>query len=256
MKTTKKLLAAATALAFAMPLAADNHGSEGAFNLAIHHVHVKLGHGPKFQAGMEAYSKCLADGDYDGSYSVWQAVDGDRTGFHIVARFDMWSELDEEDEVSDACWANDEIRMGVFDHMSSWETHYAQRMPDWSQSPDDYSIVTLHNFRVEDGAEFRSMVGQVVEEMKKADYEHMGTWYDMETAGYWQPDYFVVEHYENFAAMDEERKGAGGIMRDAMGEEDADAFWDAFGETLADEKGYWAMTLQRQDSMGYTADDD
>ncbi|MBT8049617.1 MAG: hypothetical protein HKP21_05095 [Xanthomonadales bacterium] len=256
MKMTTKLTTAAVALACALPVAADNHETDAELKLAIHHVHVKMGHGAAFRAGMEAYSACLAEGGYDGDYSVWQAVDGDRTGYHIVSQFEMWAEFDEDNEVSDGCWANDEIRNGVFDHMSSWETQYAERLADWSGDAEGYTVVKLHNFRVEDGSAFRSLVGEMTGYMKEAEYEHMGTWYDVMGGGSWDADYFVVEHFENYAAMDGKRKGANGVLQDAVGEEKAEQFWDNFGETLTDEKGYWTNMLERQDSMGYSPAED
>lgn len=256
MNNAKKLLAAAVALAWTLPLAADNHEPAGNQKLAIHYVNVKMGHGMAFRAGMEAYSKCLAEGNYDDSYSVWRAVDGDRTGYHIVSSFGAWAELDENDEVSDACWEKEGMREGVFGHLSSWETHYAERMPDWSGSAEGFSVVKLHNFRVKDGEKFRSLVTEMTGYLKEAEYEHQGVWWDVESSGYWQPDYFVVEHYKNFADMDEDRKGVSGVLTDAVGEEKAKAFWDAFGEALADQKGYWTTTLARVASMGYSPDDD
>lgn len=256
MNKTTILLAAATALTWTLPVIADHHESDGTTKLAIHHVNVKMGHGPKFRAGMEAYSACLAEKGYEDSYSVWQAIDGDRTGYHIVSQFDMWAEFDEESEISDACWGNEELRDGVFTHMASWETQYAERLPDWSGEADGYTIVKLHNFRVEDGAAFRSMIGEMTGHLKEAKYEHMGTWYNATSGGYWDADYFVVEHFENFADMDEERKGVSGVLKDAVGEEKANEFWEKFGETLDDRKGYWSYMLQRRESMGYSPDDD
>ena len=256
MNRTTKVLAVAIALTWALPGVADDHEKENTQKLAIHHVHVKMGHGAEFRSGMEAYSACLEESDYEDSYSVWQAVDGDRTGYHIVSSFDMWAEFDEENEISDACWAKEEIRDGVFDHMASWETQYAERLSDWSGNAEGFSVVKLHNFRVEDGSDFRALVGEIVGHMKEAKYEHMGTWYDVLGGGYWDADYFVVEHFENFAAMDEERKGVTGVLRDVMGEEATGRFWDAFGETLAEQKGYWSNILVRRDSMGYSPEDD
>jgi hypothetical protein len=252
MNKTTKLLAVAFAAAWALPGAADNHDKDASQKLAIHHVHVKMGHGMEFRKGMEAYSACLAENGYEESYSVWQAVDGDRTGYHIVAPFELWAEYDDEDEISAACWAEEEIRDGVFDHMASWETSYAERLADWSGDTEGSKVVKLHNFRVEDGSEFRSLVGEIVGYMKEAKYEHMGTWYDVIGGGYWDPNYFLVEHFENFAAMDEKRKGANKILVDTVGEEKAEQFWEKFGEALDDEKGYWSNKLVRRDSMGYS----
>jgi hypothetical protein len=256
MRNTTKILVAAIALACALPATADHHAKDESQKLAIHHVHVKMGHGAQFRAGMEAYSACLAEGNYEDSYSVWHAVDGDRTSYHIVSSFTMWSEFDEDDPVSDGCWENEEIRNGVFDHMASWKTHYAERLPDWSGEADGYDVVKLHNFRVEDGSEFRALVGEITGYMKESKYEHMGTWYSMMGGSAWNADYFVVEHFENFAAMDEKRKGANGVLVDAVGEEKAEEFWDKFGDSLTEEKGYWSNLLVRRDSMGYSPAED
>lgn len=256
MNTTTKLVAAAIALTWTLQGVADNHEKDGAQKLAIHHVHVKMGHGAAFQAGMEAYSACLAEGGYEDSYSVWQALDGNRTGYHIVSSFDMWAEFDEEDEISKACWEKEGIRDGVFDHMASWKTSYAKRMPDWSGDAEGYTVVKLHNFRVDDGSEFRALVSEVAGYMKEADYEHQGSWYDVISRGHKDADYFVVEHFANFAAMDEKRKGANGILKDAVGEEKAKEFWEKFGDTLADDYGYWSIMLAKKDSMGYSPDKD
>ena len=256
MKKTTLILAAAIAMTWTMQGVADHHEKGENQKLAIHHIHVKMGHGMQFKAGMEAYSACLAENGYEDSYSVWQAVDGDRTGYHIVSSFDMWAEFDEDDEASSACWKKEGMREGIFDHMASWKTSYAKRMADWSGSADGYSIVKLHNFSVEDGSEFRSLVGEMTGHLKKAKYEHMGTWYDVLGSEHNGADYFVVEHFENYAAMDEERKGVSGVLKDAVGEEKAEQFWEKFGETLADENGYWSNLLQRQDSMGYSPDED
>lgn len=235
---------------------ADNHEEGEAYHLAIHHVHAKLGHIPEFQAGMEAYSNCLKENDAEDGFSVWRSFDGDRTGFHIVGRFDKWAEFDEDDEVSNGCWGNDEIRAGVFDHMASWETSYAEKLPAWSGNAEGSTVVRLHNFRVDEGDDFRALVGEITGYMKDAEYEHQADWFTVVGGGYWDADYFAVAHYENFAAMDEDRLGVGGVLSEAVGEESAGRFWDAWRETTADEKGYWNEVLALQSSMGYNPDDE
>jgi hypothetical protein len=256
MKTIKTTAIAAVALVCALPFTANGQEPSDTHKLAIHHIKVKMGHGPKFRQGLEALAKCLADGKAEGGYSVWAAVDGDRTAFHIVSDFDNWAELDEEDEVSNACWEKDGMREGLFDHMASWKTHYATRMPDWSGTAEGYDLVRLHHFRVDDARKFRELVGEAVGHMKAANYAHMGTWYDVEPGAPGQPDFFVVDHFTNFAAMDEDRKGANGILVDAIGEDKTAEFWDDFMDTLSADKGYWAATLSRQESLGYSPDDD
>lgn len=235
---------------------ADNHEDGDAYHLAIHHVHAKLGHIPQFQAGMEAYSNCLKENGAEDGYSVWRSFDGDRTGFHIVGRFDTWAEFDEDDEVSDGCWGNDEIRAGVFDHMDSWETSYAEKLPAVSGDAEGYTVVQLHNFRVDEGDDFRALVGEIMGYMKEAEYPHQPDWFNVMTSGYWDADYFAVSHFENFAAMDEDRLGVTGVLREAVGEARAEQIWEDWGDTLADDKGYWRQTLVLQSAMGYTPEED
>jgi len=252
----KKLLAAAVALAWTGPLAADDHDSDATQKLAIHHVKVKVGHGPAFGEGMAAYAKCLAESDYDGSYSVWSAVDGDRTAYHVVSSFDLWGEMDEDDPVSDACWEKEGMREGIFEHLVSWKTHYAEHMPDWSGDMEGSTVVRLHYFRVDDGEDFRETVGTITGHLKEAEYENMGTWYDVQPTGYGAADYFYVDHFEDFAAMDGDRMTVDSTLREAIGDEDTEEIWEEFGDSLEDEKGYWAVLLQRQDDMSYSSDDD
>jgi len=256
MKNTTKILTAAVALACAMPLAADNHEEEDGYNLAIHHIKAKLSHVQQFQAGLEALSDCMAENGSEDSYSVWRAFNGDRTQFHIVDQFDTWTDFDQDDEAGDTCWGTAEIYAGVFDNMASWETSYAEKLPAWSGNAEDYTVVHLHNFRVDEGDDFRALVGEMMGYMKDAEYAHQPDWFDVMPGGYWEADFFAVSHFANVAAMDEERLGVTGVLREALGEERADQMWEDWGDTLAEMRGYWRETLVLQPSMGYSPSDD
>lgn len=255
MKYSKTMLAAAAAMAATLPLTATAQDDGEAYHLAIHTVNAKLGSIPEFRAGMEAYSNCLAENDGDSGYSVWRSMDGDRTGFHIVNRFDTWAEMDEDSPASDACWGNNEIRAGVFDNISSWETSYATKMPEWSGDAEDYTVVQLHNFRVSDGDDFRDVVGEMMGYMKEAEYEHHPDWFNVMPGGYWEADMFAVSHFADFGAMDEDRKGVMGVLNETVGEERAEQMWEAWGDSMEDMRGYWRETLALQPSMGYSPDD-
>lgn len=252
MKNTTKFLSGAIAAVCCLPVAADNHEGGEAYHLAIHQVHAKLGHIPEFRAGMEALANCLAENESDDGFSVWRTFNGDRTEFHLVDRFDSWAEMDEDNPASDACWGNDEIRKGVFDHMASWETSYATKMPEWSRVTEGSTVVHLHNFRISEGNNFRAVVGEIMGYMEEAEYEHQPEWYNVMPGGYWQADMFAVSHYANFAAMDEDRPGVMGVLNEQVGEQRADQLWDAWGDAMEDQMGYWRQTLVLQPSMGYS----
>ncbi len=171
----------------------------------------------------------------------------------IVSRMDMWSEMDTKDPGDEACWPKHGAELTS--HVSSADRRFWKKMPEWSGDAEGYSVVRVHNFRVEDGKAFRKIVDEVTGMMKKAEYKHMGTWYDAVGKERWGADYFVVEHFDDFAALDEDRKGANGIMIDALGEDGAAAMWERFDDALADMEPYWTLTLRRIDSLSHSNED-
>ena len=136
MKKTTNILAAAIAMTWTMQGVADHHEKDGTQKLAIHHVHVKMGHGAQFKAGMEAYSACLAEKGHHHPYSLWQAVDGDRTVYHIPSSIHMRAELHADHQASSASCQKEATRDGLLHHMEALKTHYAERLDDWSGSAD------------------------------------------------------------------------------------------------------------------------
>ncbi|MBY6205385.1 hypothetical protein [Halomonas denitrificans] len=258
MNIQKNVLAAAisatVAATWCLPVAADNHESGDDYMIAMTEIGVTMGHGMEFRDGMKAYMECYEEKGGDNAWSAWWPIDGKLNTVTIVSRMDMWSEMGEQDAASEECWSV--VREQVWPHMDSVERRFARKMSDWSGDAEGYTVVKLHQFRVGDGAAFREVVGEVVGHMKDADYEHMGTWYDMDGNHRWEADYFVVEHFDDFAAMDEDRKGANGILVDAVGEEEAAATWDRFDESLADMEPYWTTTLRRDDELSFSPSDD
>lgn len=251
MNHTKKLLAAVVAAACSMPVIADDHGD---YMITMTEIGVTMGHGAEFRAGMMAYKDCFEEQGGDEGWSVWWPVDGKLNSALIVSRMDNWAEMDEDNPAADACWSI--VREQVWPHMSSVERSFARRMPDWSGDASGYSVVRLHNFRVEDGSAFREVVGEIAGHMKAGEAEHMGTWYNVDGNQRWGADYFVVSHFDNFAAMDEDRKGANDFLVDAVGEEAAEAMWDKFGDSLAEMEPYWTRTLRRDGELSYSPGDD
>jgi hypothetical protein len=254
MKITKKLLAAAIAAGVCMPVVADDHEEKEDYMLSIMELSIKHGHGMKFREAMTAYMECYVENEGINEWTVWGAVDGEPNAMTIVSRVDMWAEFDADDPGDEACWP--EHGAELTSHLADAERRMWRRMPDWSGEAGDFSVVRLHNFRVDDGEEFREVVGEIVGMMKDAEYEHMGTWYNAVGTKRWGADYFVVDHFENFAALDEDRQGANGIMVDALGEDGAEEMWERFGDTLSDMEPYWTVTLSRIDSLSHTSDED
>ena len=253
MRITNNMLVAALAGALCMPVAADSHEEGEDYMISIMDLEIKHGHGMKFQEAMTAYMECYTSNGGTNEWSTWGAVDGKLNRMMLVSRMDMWSEMDSEDPGDKACWQ--EHGAELTSHVSSVDRRFWKKVPGWSGDAEGYTVVRVHNFRVEDGRAFRQIVGEVTGMMKDAEYEHMGTWYDAVGKERWGADYFVVAHFDNFAALDEDRKGANGIMVDALGEDGAAAMWERFDDTLADMEPYWTLTLRRIDSLSHSNED-
>ncbi|MDX1626868.1 MAG: hypothetical protein R3323_10165 [Wenzhouxiangellaceae bacterium] len=250
MNNTKKILAAAIAMAVTLPAVADNHEDDEGYMLSIMDLTYQHGHGMKFRDALRAYKDCYAENDGENGWSAWSAVDGEPNRMYIVGRIDMWADLGEDDPARQACWP--EHGQEITSHISSANRRMWRFMPDWSGDNSGYNVVRVHNFRVGDGEAFREVVGEIAGHMKAADAEHMGNWFQAVGQQRWGADYMVVAHYEDFAAMDEDRKGANDYLVDAVGEEAAEATWEKFRESMAEMEPYWTQTLARSESLGYS----
>ena len=250
----RMMLAGAIAGAVCMPVAADHHEGDSDPMLSIMELTIKHGHGMKFREAMTAYMECYSENGGENAWSAWSPIEGAPNVMWFVSSMEMWAEMDADDPGDEACWS--EHATELTSHIADADRRMYRRMGDWSGEAEGYNVVKLHNFRVEDGDAFREIVGEMTGMMKDADYEHMGTWYGSVIQQRWDADYFVVEHFEDFAAMDADRKGVNGIMVDALGEEGAEEMWDRFGDTLADMEPYWNNILRRVDSLSYSPGED
>jgi hypothetical protein len=223
------------------------------YMLRMNIIDVKIGHMTKFREGMAAYNACYSENDGDGSWTVWNNVVGGGDYYYMVGRMDAYAEMDEMDEATRACWSV--IEEQVAPHVIDVRTRIAKRLGAWSGENQNTDVVELHHFRVAENRDFRQAVSAITTILKEADYEYMGVWYQYMHNSSNEPDYFVVDAYENFAAMDEDRPGAYRAVREAVGEERADELWEAFGDSLTDDWEYRNEVLSRINSLTMSQDD-
>ncbi|MFO7582808.1 hypothetical protein [Guyparkeria sp.] len=221
--------------------------------LEITRVAVKMGHGAEFREALKPYHECLIEGEYDGSWSAWRNVDGNPNVYHFVSTMNNWAEMDTPNEVGASCWS--EHHKEITSHAESASISFARHLPAWSGDAEDYTVVRLHQFRVDDGGLFGETVGAITSIMKEAEYEHLGDWYEVLGNDSNEPDYFVVSQYANFAAMDEDRAGPYKVVSDAEGEERADELWEQFGDALRDDWEYSSELLQLDPELSHSEDD-
>jgi len=248
MKTLNKAIAIAVLGTIGAPALAQDNATP---ILEVTTLEVKLGHDSEFRAGIQAYRNCYAENDGAGDWSMWQAVEGKAGVYHVVSEMDGWVEMDTPDPAGQKCWGTVEDQISP--HLTSVSTQFARRMPEWSGAPGEFSVVRLHQFRVDDEDAFESAVSAITSVMKEAEYEHMGTWYDVINPDSNEPGYFVVAHYKNFAAMDAERASPYQTVRDQAGQARADELWSQFGDALTDDWEYSSELLRRVDDLSYSA---
>lgn len=248
MKISKLLFAlgAGTLLAAATNAFAQDDDEDGHI-LEITKVDVEIGHEMKFREAVKAYHECLAEHEYEGTWSTWSNVGGDGRSFHFVSTMDNWAEMDSSSEAGKTCWSEHHDRLTS--HVKSVSTRFARAEPGWSGNAEGYSVVRLHQFRVDDNSEFRDAVGAITGILKEAEHEHLGNWYRMIGNDANEPNYFVVAHYENFAALDEDRTGPYDAVVEAAGEERADELWKQFGDSLHDDNEYFTDLLRREKEL-------
>ncbi len=227
----------------------------GGHMLQITRVEVKFVHVSKFRDGMQAWKTCYTENDGPNTWSAWNNVDGRAGVFHLVSLMENWAMLDSPAEAGRECWPV--IEEEVAPHVSSVSTSHARQMPAWSGEAEGYEVVRLHQFRAAgNGRQFREVVGEITSILKEAEFQHLGEWYRVDGGDSRRPNYFVVEHYDNFAAMDEERTSPYRALVDAVGEERADALWEQFGNSLRDDWEYSSELLRRVDELSRMSVDD
>ncbi len=226
---------------------------DDSYMLRMTRLDVKIGHMTKFREALAAYNTCYTENGGEGSWSTWTNVTGQGDYYYMVSRMANYAEMGEMDEAARTCWPTAEAE--VAPHLIQVETRFAKYLAPWSGEQGDSDIVELHQFRVDNGSDFRAAVGEMTTILRESDYEHMGVWYENLHNSSNQPDYFVVERFADFAAMDDDRAGAYGAIVAAAGEEKADEIWAAFRDAMTDDWGYRNEVLSRVRSLDVNTGD-
>jgi hypothetical protein len=220
--------------------------------LEISELEVKIGHESKFRSGVKAYQQCYEEQDGKGRWVAWRNVGGAGSRYLIVTSRSGWAELGDENEARKHCWSI--IEEQAAPHLDSVTTSFARSMPDWSGNQlEGYDIARIHRFRVADEKQFRSAVGAMIGILTRAEYPHLGRWYDVIGNNSNEPDFFWVSYYRDFAALDERRESPHEAIKAMAGEERADALRTQFRESLTDDLGYFTVLLRRDTELSRRA---
>ncbi len=233
------LAAAAAVTIGAMPVVAQ----EDSFYLDILSVEVKIGHVMAFRDGVKAYLECYEEAGGKDSWSTWSNMDGDGAVYLFVSRMENWAALDRREDARRECFPV--VEEEIAPHMVRMNTTYAKHLPDWSADglPEDMTVARVHYFSVDDQWKFRSAIGSIAGVRRAVAPEDMGMWYDVQGGGTADAEYFVVQGFKNFAAMDEDQRGPYGTMKEHAGEGTADLIWGQYQDSLEDGDSYWSSLL-------------
>lgn len=183
-------------------------------------VTVSPGHEDKFREGVAAWKNCYLENDGSSNWNVWRRMHGKGTSYAVAFSMAGWADLDETDEAGQAC--RDVVTEQITPHTDSGKSSYIQFMPEVSKAPSENDVIWVTSFRVSDGRTFRQVVESVVESIRKAEGEPRGYWYDVLGGSAHDADLMVVTPYENFAALDVERKEIWAVVAENLGEEEAE----------------------------------
>ncbi|HMA98420.1 MAG TPA: hypothetical protein VKO38_03070 [Wenzhouxiangella sp.] len=246
MKIKNFFLASAVVALSASPMIASAQESDNSI-LSMTRIYLEPLAGMSFGAAMNEYIECYEENGGDNSWTAWR--DMESSVVWIVSNMDGWAEMDQErGEAEGACWSILVEKMPA--SVIKMKTDYARYMADWSDPSEDFNVVRLHQFMVDEGDDFRETVGEMTSMLKEAEHEHVGAWYGMIGSDADEIDYFQVSQYENFAEIDADRPNYNSVMVEEMGEEKAEEMWDELFDSVAD-YGYKTVLLSRMEDWSY-----
>ena len=224
---------------------------EDSFYLDVLRIEAKIGHSMAFRDGVKAYMKCYDDAGGTDSWSTWSNMDGDGDVYHFVSRMENWAALDVREEARRTCWPV--VEEQIAPHMSKSNTTYAKHLPDWSGDgmAEGTTVARVYYFSVDDRRKFRAAIGAIAGVLKTNDSEPPGTWYAVEGGSTDDAEYFVVDGFPNFAAMDDDRAGPYGTLKEHAGEDAADLIWDQYLESLEDGDSFWSSLMVYEPDLSH-----
>lgn len=255
---TRTILATGIAALIGASLPAQAQDAEEAEPSMIYdtRISIKPGHMRQFARGMAAWKECYLEHGGEDTWSIWR--DRESSAVHWVSSMAGWADLGEDDAAGEACVSI--VEMELAPHVTEVQSRFARSMPAWNRADEDdevmNNVVRLHQFRVEDGDAFREAVSNMVAIWKEADFEHMPYWYDVIGNNAGEAGYFAAVGWENFAAMDEDRTSGNDVLVEAVGEEQAEAMWDAMRDALHDDWEYSTVLLSRMTELSHSEDDE
>ena len=238
----KKLLI----LILMLPLVALSQEKES-FLLNLSEITVKPGHNAQFLEGVKSWKECYLENKGEDKWNMWKRVQGEGNVYTMTSSMANWAEMDDNNDP-----AGKECRMKVVNlimpHVKSVHYNIARSMPSYSRStpmPEDTKLVWVYNVKANNSTNFKEVVGEITNALKKGEGDSRGTWYNTVGGSPEVSDYFVGIPYKNFAALDVDRDGAWKVYEKANGKVKTDALRAKFRASVSSDWSY-IYTLNKE----------
>lgn len=214
---------------------------DGGGILSMTEFTVKPGHDFQFREGVKAWKDCYLENEGDWTWTIWHRLQGDGNVYVLTSWMDKWAEFDESDPAGKEC--RDIARELINPHIESSSYNLAWYMNDLSIQEDiDFDVVWVNYWTVKNSQKFMAVVREVEGVLKEVEGDSRGFWYNVMGGEPGTPDYFVVDPYQNFAAMDEDTDGVWSVVEKAKGEGKKDELRAAMREATDE---YWSFVFNR-----------
>ena len=206
--------------------------------MSMSEMTIKPGHTAQFEAGVKAWKKCYNENNGDGNWNVWRRINGAGTVYTVTGSMENWAEMDDSNDPTDGKCNTLAINL-ITPHIESQTRNFARSMPGVSKTmPEDTKVVEVWFVKVKNRGLHNEIVKEVSKAIKAKEGNARGAWYSTIGGDSSQPDYFVATHYNNFAAMDNDREGVWKIYEQSVGKKKADEMAEKMRNNMVSDWGY------------------
>ena len=229
---------AATLVLSSVPSAVfgQENGESSGDLYTVYDLHVRLGEEPAFREGMTAWKDCYSEQDGKETWTAYRRLQGKGIVYAVVFSNPTWEEIGRRDPAAQACQSV--LRERIDPHLDAVETMISRFMPDISGEPGPHELAEVYSFEVGDASAFMAVVEAVTGVMREDGEGLRGWWHYTRGGGPGTADFFVVDPFQDFAAMDEQRSSPWARYAAVHGEDAAAEMRTKFREAVDDEWSY------------------
>jgi len=189
---------------------------DGSMILSMTEFVVKPGHNTQFIEGVKAWKECYVENEGDWTWNMWSRVQGEGNVYGLTSFMENWAQMDDmSDEAGQACQS---LAVNLINpNIEKATANMARTIPSMSKEPASMDVLNVTYWRLNNSSLFWETVRQVNSAISELEGEPRGYWYYGIGGDLNAPHAFVVNPYENFAAMDVDRDGPWEVVEEVHG---------------------------------------